>query len=72
MYLNDARERPGRPIASGAIRRDIVFALGFAMLTAGVALAFALGLAAGLAGLALRRRWSSTTGCTSGPHSRRS
>ena len=44
MYLNDAfdsaidaRERPSRPIPSGAIEANTVFALGFALLLAAVA-----------------------------------
>ena len=67
MYLNDAfdravdsRERPGRPIPSGAADANTVFALGFALLLGGVAML--LGAARGfgvssewavLAGLAL-------------------
>ncbi len=46
MYLNDAfdapidaRERPTRPIPSGAASRPVVFAAGFLMLAAGLALA---------------------------------
>ncbi len=45
MYLNDAfdrgydaRERPERPIPSGQVRAGTVFALGFGMLAAGVAI----------------------------------
>lgn len=60
MYLNDAfdaeidaRERPGRPIPSGAVARETVRTLGCAFLLAGVLLAFLLGIAPGLAGLAL-------------------
>jgi hypothetical protein len=67
MYLNDAfdrevdaRERPSRPIPSGRVHARTVFALGYAMLAAGVALLGAIGFAAGgpgaaplLAGLAL-------------------
>ena len=60
MWLNDAfdaevdaRERAGRPIPQGEIARGTVFAVGFALLASGVALAFALGPAPGLAGLAL-------------------
>lgn len=60
MWLNDAfdaevdaRERAARPIPRGEIARGTVFAVGFALLALGVALAFALGPAPGLAGLAL-------------------
>jgi 4-hydroxybenzoate polyprenyltransferase len=60
MWLNDAfdaeidaRERANRPIPQGEIGRGTVFAVGFALLAAGAALAFALGPAAGLAALAL-------------------
>jgi UbiA prenyltransferase family len=68
MYLNDAfdartdaRERPERPIPSGAISASTVFAAGFAMLAAGVllllwigyGLAGGTGLWPGLGGLAL-------------------
>ncbi len=52
MYLNDAFdaeldavERPERPIPSGRVRRGTVFALGFAMLAAGILLLAWLGLA---------------------------
>ena len=45
MYLNDAfdrgidaRERPSRPIPSGAVEANTVFALGFALLLGGVAM----------------------------------
>src|SRR3712207_2074355 len=45
MYLNDAfdrgidaRERPSRPIPSGAAEANTVFALGFALLLGGVAM----------------------------------
>lgn len=45
MYLNDAfdreidrKERPERPIPSGAVRASSVFAIGFALLCAGVSL----------------------------------
>jgi 4-hydroxybenzoate polyprenyltransferase len=45
MYLNDAydaaidaRERPDRPIPSGQVSADTVFALGFAMMALGLAL----------------------------------
>ncbi len=60
MYLNDAfdaeidaRERAARPIPSGQIGRRTVFAIGAALLAAGVLLAFTLGPGPGLAGLAL-------------------
>jgi hypothetical protein len=66
MYLNDAfdrgidaRERPERPIPSGAVSARTVFASGFALLGAGLAGLVAIGalrghaLPAGLAGLAL-------------------
>lgn len=60
MWLNDAfdaeidaRERANRPIPMGEIARSTVFAGGFAMLAAGVALAFVLGPMAGAAGCAL-------------------
>lgn len=60
MWLNDAfdaeidaRERANRPIPMGEIAVGTVFAVGFALLGAGVLLAFALGAMAGLAGLAL-------------------
>ncbi len=68
MYLNDAfdhaidaRERPGRPIPSGEVAPETVFAAGFALLLLGLlALAGALarpgedaGLAAMVAGIAL-------------------
>jgi 4-hydroxybenzoate polyprenyltransferase len=67
-YLNDAFdaridrvERPERPIPSGAISANTVFAAGFAMLAAGAALLFLIGYGAaggtgiwpGLGGLAL-------------------
>ena len=52
MYLNDAfdadidaRERPERPIPSGAISRGSVFAAGFAMLAGCVVILAAIGLA---------------------------
>lgn len=60
MYLNDAfdrgwdaRHRPERPIPSGAVRASTVFAAGFGMLAAGLALVAALALrgAGGAAGL---------------------
>lgn len=60
MWLNDAfdaeidaRERTNRPIPRGEIGRGTVFAVGFALLGAGVAAAFLLGRDAGLAALAL-------------------
>lgn len=60
MWLNDAfdaeidaRERANRPIPMGEIGVGAVFAGGFAMLGAGIAVAFLLGAAAGLAGVAL-------------------
>ena len=60
MYLNDAfdresdaRERPERPIPSGRIGARPVFAIGFALLAAGV-----LGVAAASGGRRRgRRRW---------------
>jgi 4-hydroxybenzoate polyprenyltransferase len=60
MYLNDAfdraidaRERPGRPIPSGAAAAGTVFGAGFAMLAGGVLLLALVDLRAGLAGLGL-------------------
>jgi 4-hydroxybenzoate polyprenyltransferase len=68
MYLNDAfdreydaRERPERPIPSGAVKASTVFALGFAMLAFGVAIVaglaftrpFGMGMPPLLAALAL-------------------
>lgn len=60
MYLNDAfdrhidrRERPGRPIPSGAISAQAVFAAGFGMLGCGLALMASQGLRSALVGLAL-------------------
>lgn len=60
MYLNDAfdratdrRERPHRPIPSGAVSAQAVFAAGFAMLALGVALMAVRGPAPALAGVAL-------------------
>lgn len=60
MFLNDAfdaeidaRERPGRPIPSGAAAARDVFVAGFAMLAAGAVLLALLAWEAGLAGLAL-------------------
>jgi hypothetical protein len=60
MYLNDAfdraidaRERPTRPIPAGQITAETVFACGFGMLGAGVAVLSLFGLPAALSGLAL-------------------
>jgi len=60
MWLNDAfdaeidaKERKNRPIPMGEISVAAVFAVGYAMLGAGVLLAFAFGIKAGLAGVAL-------------------
>lgn len=60
MYLNDyfdreidARERPGRPIHSGAIGAGTVSAIGFALLAAGVALLIPFGALPVVLGLAL-------------------
>jgi 4-hydroxybenzoate polyprenyltransferase len=60
MYLNDAfdrevdaRERPERPIPSGRIAAGRVFAIGFAMLAAGLVLLVPGGVAAVGAGAAL-------------------
>lgn len=60
MFLNDAfdapwdaRERPERPIPSGAAGVREVFVLGFALLAAGVALLALFGTAPALAGMAL-------------------
>lgn len=60
MFLNDAfdaaidaRERPERPIPSGAISAREVFAWGFGQMAAGVALLAVIGLAPALAGLTL-------------------
>jgi 4-hydroxybenzoate polyprenyltransferase len=60
MFLNDAfdaaidaRERPERPIPSGAVTRRAVFGWGYAQMAAGVALLALLGLAPALAGLTL-------------------
>lgn len=60
MFLNDAfdapwdaRERPDRPIPSGAATARGVFTWGFALLAAGVALLAVFGARAALAGLAL-------------------
>lgn len=60
MWLNDAfdaeidaRERANRPIPMGEIGRGTVFAGGYAMLIAGIVIAFLLGPQAGWAGVAL-------------------
>lgn len=60
MWLNDAfdaeidaKERKNRPIPMGAISVGTVFTAGYAMLAAGVLLAFTFGVLAGLAGIAL-------------------
>ncbi|MEG6507781.1 UbiA family prenyltransferase [Methyloligella sp. 2.7D] len=60
MYLNDAfdrdidsRERPSRPIPSGAASLQTVLLLGFGMLAVAVAMLASVSLAAGLTGLAL-------------------
>ena len=60
MWLNDAfdaeidaEERKERPIPMGEISVATVFAAGYAMLGAGVLLAFTFGAMAGLAGIAL-------------------
>jgi 4-hydroxybenzoate polyprenyltransferase len=60
MWLNDAfdaevdaRERADRPIPRGEIARGTVFAIGFAMLAGGVALAAMLGPGPGAAGALL-------------------
>ncbi len=60
MWLNDAfdaeidaRERANRPIPNGEIAVQTVYAGGFAMLVAGIAISFTLGTIAGLAGIAL-------------------
>jgi 4-hydroxybenzoate polyprenyltransferase len=60
MWLNDAfdaaidsKERKERPIPMGEIGVGTVFAAGYAMLGAGVLLAFTFGAIAGLAGIAL-------------------
>ena len=57
MYLNDAfdcgvdaRDRPTRPIPAGEAKADTVFATGFAMILAGVALAVAAARLAGAGG----------------------
>ncbi|HTJ46180.1 MAG TPA: UbiA family prenyltransferase [Kofleriaceae bacterium] len=60
MFLNDAfdreidrRERPERPIPSGAIDAASVFAWGFALLAAGTGLVAALAIAHGGGGIAI-------------------
>jgi 4-hydroxybenzoate polyprenyltransferase len=60
MYLNDyfdrgidARERPGRPIPAGDVAADLVVAIGFGLLAAGVALVATVGLAATVCALGL-------------------
>ncbi len=60
MWLNDAfdaeidaRERANRPIPMGEITVRTVFSGGYAMLLAGILVAFTMGLNAGLAGIAL-------------------
>jgi len=60
MFLNDAfdaaidaRERPERPIPSGAVARGEVFGWGFGQMAAGVALLALVGTTPALAGLAL-------------------
>src|ERR671936_2311779 len=57
MYLNDyfdrgidARERPERPIPAGDVAADLVAAIGFGLLAAGVVLLAAIGLAAAICG----------------------
>ncbi len=60
MFLNDAfdaaidaRERPERPIPSGAVTRGEVFGWGFGQMAAGVVLLALVGVAPALAGLTL-------------------
>ncbi len=60
MWLNDAfdaeidaQERKNRPIPMGEIAAGTVFAAGYAMLAAGILIAFSFGVMAGLAGIAL-------------------
>ena len=60
MYLNDyfdrgidARERPERPIPAGDVAADLVAAIGFGLLAAGVALLATIGLAPAICGLGL-------------------
>ena len=60
MWLNDAfdaeidaQERANRPIPNGEISLQTVFTGGFAMLAAGIAIAFTLGREAGFTGIAL-------------------
>ncbi|MEM7424201.1 MAG: UbiA family prenyltransferase, partial [Pseudomonadota bacterium] len=60
MWLNDAfdaeidaNERAKRPIPQGEVGVQTVFAGGFAMLAAGIAIAFSMGTMSGLAGIVL-------------------
>lgn len=60
MYLNDAfdaeidaRERPNRPIPSGAIANELVYTLGYGFLLVGVLLTLPLGLGTAVAAIAL-------------------
>ena len=60
MWLNDAfdaeidaRERANRPIPMGQVKVSTVFAVGYAMLAAAVALSFVMGVTAGMVGIAL-------------------
>lgn len=60
MWLNDAfdakidaQERSNRPIPMGQVKVKTVFAGGYAMLAAGIALAASLGFVAGMMGIAL-------------------
>ena len=60
MWLNDAfdaeidaRERANRPIPMGQVNVSTVFAVGYAMLAAAVALSFVMGVTAGMVGIAL-------------------
>ena len=60
MWLNDAfdaeidaQERKNRPIPMGEIAVGTVFVAGYAMLAAGILIAFSFGVIAGLAGIAL-------------------
>ncbi|MCX8226649.1 MAG: UbiA family prenyltransferase [Sulfitobacter sp.] len=60
MWLNDAfdaeidaQERKNRPIPMGEIAVGTVFVAGYAMLAAGILIAFSFGVMAGLAGIAL-------------------
>jgi 4-hydroxybenzoate polyprenyltransferase len=52
-YQEDLRDRPGRPLPSGAITLGSALTAGLALLLAGIALALAAGPAAGLVALAL-------------------